>query len=228
MKRWIYFFALLFITSIIMSCADDNPIAPVVNAWHQAKASSSLYHVQKGDTIYSIAWAFGLDYRALAAANDLQPPYVLSPGEDLKMVPTPHQSSSKVTIHETQLVPPSQSIWYWPAKGRLVERFTARMTGSQGIGISGKIGQSIHATSAGEVVYSGDGVRGYGNLIIVKHNSNYLSAYAFNQQNLVQVGDFVKANQVIARMGKNDAGRTLLYFEIRYKGKPVDPLLFLR
>lgn len=220
MKRWIYFFALLFITSIIISCADDHPIAPVVNAWHQPKASSSLYHVQKGDTIYSIAWAFGLDYRALAAANDLQPPYVVSPGQHLKMVPTPRKTFQPVST--------SQFRWYWPAKGRLVERFTARLTGSQGIGIAGEIGQSIHATSAGEVVYSGDGVRGYGNLIIVKHNSNYLSAYAFNQQNLVQVGDFVKANQVIARMGKNDAGRTLLYFEIRYKGKPVDPLLFLR
>ncbi|EKD75156.1 MAG: hypothetical protein ACD_44C00211G0003 [uncultured bacterium] len=219
MRRLCYWISLFFIILSLTSCYQTHAPAPVVDAWYQAKAKNSIYRVQQGDTIYSIAWAFGLDYRALAQVNHLQLPYTISPGQTLKMVNTPAFHSRPMEARV--------AMWHWPARGRLVERFTSGMTGSQGIGISGKIGQPIFASASGEIVYSGDGVRGYGNLIIVKNNSNYLSAYAFNEQNFVRVGEFVKANQVIAKMGKNDAGRALLYFEIRYNGKPVNPLRFL-
>ena len=99
--------------------------------------------------------------------------------------------------------------------------------GYQGIEVMGKLGQPVNAAVSGEVVYSGSGVKGYGNLIIIKHNENYLSAYAFNEKRLVSLGQKVKAGQEIALMGRNNAGKTLLYFEIRKNGKPVDPLKYL-
>ena len=102
------------------------------------------------------------------------------------------------------------------------------MAGSQGIAISGKYGQPILAAAKGEVVYSGDGVRGYGNLVIIKHNRHYLSAYAYNQRNLVKVGEVVRRGSVIARMGRNNAGQVLLYFEIRRDGRPINPVQFLK
>lgn len=123
----------------------------------------------------------------------------------------------------------SKSGWSWPTKGRVVSRFVASsISGNKGIEIQGALGQPIWATAAGKVVYSGSGVRGYGNLIIIKHNQSYLSAYAYNQRLLVREGDSVKSGQVIAEMGKAETGRVLLHFEIRYNGQPVDPLTYLK
>lgn len=246
----LFLLALLFIVANLSGCffEEESQPAPVINAWHQSKANHSFYRVQPGDTIYSIAWMFGLDYRALAEANHLQAPYTISPDQRLAMVNTPPreqptasaQKKSRfygslfpfVTVKEnvapkTTTVTPMMN-WVWPTRGRLIERFSPNMANSQGIAIAGKTGQSIHAAAGGEVVYSGDGIRGYGNLIIIKHNSHYLSAYAFNQQNLVSVGNIVQTGNVIARMGKNDAGQTLLYFEIRKNGAPVNPLRYVQ
>ena len=97
-----------------------------------------------------------------------------------------------------------------------------------GINISGHYAQPVRAAASGIVVYSGAGVRGYGNLIILKHNDSYLSAYAYNDKLLVSLGERVRAGQKIASMGRNDAGKTLLHFEIRKNGRPVDPMRFLR
>ena len=228
----------------LTGCGTKPHLAPVVNAWYQSSATHNGYRVRRGDTIYSIAWAFGLDYRALAAANHLHSPYEISIGQRLKMISTPRgrafiaphkpAKTSVVVKKSTKIKSRSHVVnyrplkWRWPAKGRLVERFKRGKLGHQGISISGKFGQSVRASAAGEVVYSGDGVRGYGNLIIVKHNNHYLSAYAFNQRNLVKVGDVVRTGSVIARMGRNDAGKVLLYFEIRRNGVPVNPLKFLQ
>jgi len=102
------------------------------------------------------------------------------------------------------------------------------ISGNKGVDIQGALGQPIWAAAAGKIVYNGSGVRGYGNLIIIKHNQNYLSAYAYNQRLLVKEGDNVKGGQAIAEMGKAETGRVLLHFEIRYNGRPVDPLLYLK
>lgn len=218
----------------LSGCFGQPRLAPVVNGWYQSNAKNT-YRVRHGDTIYSIAWAFGLDYRALVAINHLHPPYAIAQGQQLRMTTTPNGQRGRYPQPQeprplvSNYTGPSQvSIWRWPTRGRLVERFTPGMAGSQGIAIAGRFGQPIVAAAKGEVVYSGDGVRGYGNLVIIKHNRHYLSAYAFNEHNLVKVGDEVPAGSVIARMGRNDAGNTLLYFEIRRDGHPVDPLQFLR
>jgi len=114
--------------------------------------------------------------------------------------------------------------WIWPTNGNLTSSFSAN---SKGLKISGQVGQAIVATAAGEVVYSGNGLRGYGNLIIIKHNDALLSAYAHNSKLLVKEGEVVTQGQVIAEMGSTDTDKPQLHFEIRRHGKPVDPLEFL-
>ena len=115
--------------------------------------------------------------------------------------------------------------WRWPAKGKVVTSFSR--SGGKGIDIAGKFGQTIVAASAGRVVYSGSGLIGYGQLIIVKHNKRYLSAYAHNNKILVKEGDTVTGGQRIAEMGRSGSNRAMLHFEIRRDGKPIDPLRYL-
>lgn len=210
--------ALAALGAIFSSCGRSVP-APVTNAWLGAQAKSADYIVRKGDTIYSIAWQFGLDYVTLARANQLKPPYPIHPGQHLKMTTVARGAAKPLLPKPT---------WLWPAKGTITQKYSPFFTGNPGINIAGPVGSTVRAASAGEVVYSGNGVRGYNDLIIIKHNRHYLSAYAYNQQLLVQPGQHVDAGQPIATMGHNDAGAVLLHFEIRYDGHPVDPLLFLR
>jgi lipoprotein NlpD len=117
--------------------------------------------------------------------------------------------------------------WQWPAKGELVGWFVADDKTSQGINIAGKSGQKVVSAADGVVVYSGAGLIGYGELLIIKHNSEWISAYAHNDRRLVAEGVKVKAGQHIADMGRTGAVRDMLHFEIRRSGKPVDPLLYL-
>ncbi len=230
----------------LSGCVSNTAYAPVINAWNQPEAKKGDYRVKAGDTLYSIAWSFGLDYRALAAANHLRAPYRLHPGQRLKMITSsesvkkvatmPSASSTPriVKIYNSKKSPlvsntttSSVSGWRWPARGKVVEGFSKSMVGNKGINIAGKAGEPVRAVAAGEVVYSGSGVRGYGNLIIIKHNANYLSAYAYNKRLLVTLGSRVTAGQQIAEMGRDNAGQALLHFEIRRNGKPVNPLRYL-
>lgn len=238
------------VTMLLDGCFGDPRPAPVINAWYQPSAASKFYVVRSGDTIYSIAFAFGLDYRALVVANHLSLPYHITAGQRLIMTHKPAtETQNLIPVHTMPLVVHSESTkqpdvspkkpvsephfstkftWNWPVTGRLIGQFSRSPKGHPGISIAGRLGEPVRATATGTVVYSGDGVRGYGNLIIIKHNESYLSAYAFNQHNAVTVGEHVQAGNVIARMGKNDAGRTLLYFEIRRNGVPMNPLWFLK
>ncbi|WP_286235075.1 peptidoglycan DD-metalloendopeptidase family protein [Thalassotalea sediminis] len=117
--------------------------------------------------------------------------------------------------------------WKWPAKGKLINKFSTRKQGSKGIDIAGNRNDSVKAAADGKVVYAGDVLRGYGQLIIVKHNDDYLSAYAHNNQILVKEQQTVKAGQTIAKMGDSGAERVMLHFEVRFRGKPVNPLKYL-
>jgi len=113
--------------------------------------------------------------------------------------------------------------WLWPTKGRLISKFSSGNQGNKGIDIAGRRGQSIVSAAAGTVVYSGNALRGYGNLIIIKHNDNYLSAYAHNERLLVKEGQRVNLGQKIATMGSSGTNNVRLHFEIRYQGKSVNP-----
>ena len=134
--------------------------------------------------------------------------------------------SKKATTQGTNF---SQKIrnWLWPAKGKVIEGFSTAKQGNKGINIAGRRGDPIKSTADGKVVYAGDALRGYGQLIIVKHNDDYLSAYAHNDRILVKEQQLIKAGQVIAEMGDTDAERVMLHFEVRFRGKSVNPMKYL-
>ena len=123
--------------------------------------------------------------------------------------------------------PASDLAWRWPVQGPLLNRFVAGEPTRQGIDIAGEAGAPVHAAADGVVVYSGSGLVGYGELIIVKHSDTWLSAYGHNRARMVNEGAIVKAGQQIAVMGRTGAPRDMLHFEIRHNGKPVDPLTYL-
>lgn len=133
----------------------------------------------------------------------------------------------KIVTVDTAPIVRDEVEWQWPAQGDLVQRYDARAQGKKGVAISGMSGDVVKAAASGKVVYSGNGLRGYGNLLIIKHNDKYLSAYANNRELLVKEGEHVNRGQSIARMGSAEADRVKLYFEIRVDGKPVDPLNYL-
>jgi len=117
--------------------------------------------------------------------------------------------------------------WQWPAPGKIIARFSTAVEGNKGLDIAGNRGDKVKAAANGTVVYAGDALRGYGKLIIVKHNEDYLSAYAHNDRILVKEQQIVKVGDVIAKMGKTDAQRVMLHFEVRFRGKSVNPLKYL-
>ena len=117
--------------------------------------------------------------------------------------------------------------WFWPTQGNVISRFSAAKTGYKGIDIDGVFGQSVVAAGDGSVVYAGSGLRGYGELIIIKHSDQFLSAYAHNSRLRVKEGQWVKAGQLIANMGSTGTDSVKLHFEIRLKGQPVDPIRYL-
>jgi lipoprotein NlpD len=207
------------------------------------------YIVRPQDTLYSIAWRHDLDFRDLARWNDLGADFHISVGQVLvlggppraaapvapgprpKDVPQVGKPLPSATVPSARAPPaavagPSggrDSKWVWPT-----ERAAApRPVPGGGILLAGKLGQDVRAAGAGRVVYTGSGLRGYGNLIIIKHADSLLSAYAHNREMLVRDGQEVAAGQVIAHMGLGPQQLPVLYFEIRQNGKPIDPLPYL-
>lgn len=215
---------------------------------------SLVYHrVREGETLYSIGWEYGYDYRTLAKWNHIDAPYVIQPGQWLRIsppeegmtaaqgpprqtssdgssTPSPGHASAKVARAEPpvhQGSPTSGIRWTWPAKGKLLMRFSSHHLNQKGLDIAGTMGEPVRAAAAGRVVYSGNGLKGYGNLVIIKHGPHYLSAYAYNSRLFVKEGDVVSGGQEIAAMGKAGTDRVKLHFEIRHDGDPVDPLDYL-
>ncbi len=201
----------------------EGGYAPVSRLGVAPKAAPATYLVQSGDTLYSIAWTYGVDYQQVVRRNHLST-YHVRPGQILYLTQA-KQTPYFPRHHSNTLL--LKNTWIWPAKGKIIQEFRPGFAGNAGIDIGGNSGNSIMAALKGLVVYSGDGVRGYGNLIIIKHGEEYLSAYAFNLRNLVKVGDQVQAGQRIGTMGTNAAGRPALHFEIRRDGQPVNPLNYL-
>jgi len=214
-----------------MSCSKvhKHRLPPVVDGWQQKTASRNAYVVQKKDTLYSIAWAFGMDYRELAKRNNIKPPYTLRYKQHLYIVKTQEAAAKKGKNKPILLTNNIKTLkdWTWPVNGRVVASFTNKLGGNKGIDISGKFGEPVVACSAGKVVYSGTGIPAYGKLLIVKHSDDYLSAYAHNSKMFVHEGQEVKAGQKIAAIGRDDLGNVRLHFEIRKVGKPVNPLFYL-
>lgn len=198
------------------------------------------YTVRAGDTLYAIAWRFGVDHRDLAHWNGLGDGGLIYPGQELTLSrpagldasaarenqKTPRTGPSSRDVPRTAKTQPSPR-WLWPVDGDVVARFGDDTSIGNGIDISGKLESPVLAAAAGRIVYSGSGLIGYGKLIIVKHNDTYLSAYGHNNALLVEQGDVIVAGQQIARMGEGPGNRPLLHFEIRVNGKAVDPIDYL-
>ena len=203
--------------------------------------------VKRGDTVYRLAVNNGISPLDLATWNNIAPPYTIYPGQRRRLYPSggaapartasapsrPAASSprpsSPPAAASTPAPPPARSsvTWRWPADGQLVSRYVEGDPTKQGIGVAGSAGQAVRAAGDGVIVYSGSGLVGYGELIIIKHDEQWLSAYGHNRRRLVGEGDRVKAGQQIDEMGRTGAERDMLHFEICYNGKPADPLRYL-
>jgi len=202
------------------------------------QAAGGYHRVRRGDTLYSIAFRYGLDYRELAEWNAISRPYVIYPGQTIRLepqsggarrhkpVPKQAERSSGATVarsKQSESAVKRRTIkWQWPTSGSLLDSDSP--ISRKGVDVTGKSGQPIKAAAGGDVVYSGSGLLGYGKLIIIKHNDTFLSAYAHNDRIYVKEGDRVVGGQKIATMGIGKNGEPVLHFEIRKNGKPVDPL----
>jgi lipoprotein NlpD len=202
------------------------------------------YTVQKGDTLTRIGLDNGQAWRDLARWNNLSNPDVIEVGQVLRVAPpgASVEAAGVVVRPVATQSPPVKAVapapatatvspaaedfsFAWPANGQVIAGFDEAK--NKGLDIAGKSGDAILAAADGQVVYAGAGLRGYGNLIILKHNNTYLTAYAHNQKLLVKEDQRVRRGEKIAEMGSSDADRVKLHFEVRRQGKPVDPARFL-
>ena len=283
---------LAFVCLVLLAACSYHPPAPIeeqsdTKVKRQLNADGT-YYVRSGDTIYAIAFGYGVDPDDVAKWNGISSPYVIYPGQKLRLsappagsrnsgsspgvqisaAKTPGQATTKTVSSPEKSSPakPTQTkpdqvksapvkpspaptagtttktttagkppvshsadpkSWKWPTKGRLHRTYVAGDPARNGIDIAGREGQAISASSGGQVVYSGNGLIGYGELIIIKHSEKMLSAYAHNKVRMVKEGDQVISGQKIAEMGRNAGNEQLLHFEIRVRGKPVNPLTYL-
>ncbi|NCA16388.1 MAG: LysM peptidoglycan-binding domain-containing protein [Betaproteobacteria bacterium] len=246
------FLPLLFAALLVSACAPTRGPAPIESRNIFSRSSEpkaplppvpeGSYRVKKGDTVIGISLEYGLDWRDIVAWNNLENPNRIEVDQVLT-VRSPKQASTAAALPPSTIAPlapaptaaPAQAAtastlagkgeWTWPARGKVLTGFSEG--GSKGISISGNPGDPILAADGGRVVYSGNGLRGYGNLVIVKHDGDFLTAYAHNRAILVKEGQTVTRGQRIAELGSSDADKPMLHFEVRKGGKPVDPVAFL-
>ncbi|KKM27913.1 hypothetical protein LCGC14_1569950 [marine sediment metagenome] len=264
---------LILLMLMLTACGGSRSVAPVGSYGGNSSgsygsastpSSGSSYKVKKGDTLYSISFRYGMDYKELAAMNNIRSPYNIYVNQKIYFSKTKSttsttsrnkvvtkqksESTSKwqparqpklatkttaATSTVNKSTTPSSSsanqnlAWRWPTVGKVISTYSLSSAGRKGIDIAGRAGQAVIASASGKVVYSGNGLARYGNLLIIKHNDVYLSAYAHNQTLMVKEGQYVKAGQTIATLGRSGTQQDQLHFEIRRNGKPVDPLRFL-
>jgi lipoprotein NlpD len=255
---------------VLISCSSRTKPAPVKELYqgksfvdYQARGfKGNLYIVNKGDTLFSIAWFSGNDYRDLAQINNIKKPYHIYPGQKIQLKKTSRITkrktqeqtgrTSKTIANQVVDLPKKQAYgeseqnvkkdsnessigkfptrvkrWSWPTSKPVSEGFSAKDDGNKGLDFSGKLGSPILAAADGKVVYTGNALRGFGQLVIIKHSESYLSAYAHNDKILVTEQQWVKLGQGIAKMGSSGTDKVKLHFEVRYKGKSINPLNYL-
>ncbi len=261
------------LVSTLAGCAQFNDkflnqdeAAPVVEIGNSKPIMHGTHVVKPGESLYEIAWQYGRDYRDIALANRLSPPYTIYPGQKISLseqrrgtlpslargsysqrkpslqIEYPNaktNTSPKATLKAQNQIKPTEADkphnmiaesngeWIWPVQGKIIKPYTAQGVGLKGIDIAGNLGTQVKSAANGKVVYSGTGLRGYGQLVIIKHNDTYLSAYGHNSRLLVKEGQQVTKGQVIAEMGNTDTSQVKLHFEIRKNGQPINPLTLL-
>ena len=236
--------------AVLAACGSPAPR----HSTHRAAATvrsagQGQYTVEKGDTLYSIAFRNQLDYHDLADWNDIGRDYLIRVGQVLRLTPprgvalaAPASAPTRAAEPAPAASPPTTAIrlpaavpfggafdarrFEWPTRGRVIRQFDAD-AGAKGVDIGGDLGQVVVAAAPGKVVYSGSALKGYGELIIIKHDEEFLSAYGYNRRRLVKEAEFVAAGQPIAELGVGPEQKPLLHFEIRDRGRPVNPLPLL-
>ena len=225
---------------------DSKPLPNLMNSQHAGKPG--YYTVKPGDTVMQIGRTTSQNWRDIVKWNNLESANQIEVGQVLRVMPldsnaaatkppvvaVPATPGSTVTpLQPLPPLPPAASFaapeddisWMWPSSGSLISGYDEIK--SKGLKIAGKLGDPVYASADGRVVYAGSGLRGYGNLVILKHNETYLTAYAHNQTLLVKEDQTVRKGQRIADMGSSDADKVMLHFEVRRNGKPVDPAKYL-
>jgi lipoprotein NlpD len=241
---------------------------PVYSKEQRGVLKAEKYTVKKGETLYAIAFAAGTDVRTLSKLNNIPDPYIIHPGQTLRLRPSTLSTSQKtekkpikskvgskiVTQPSPKVVdstnrkhysgkggekttklkpapsetyPSKVSGWRWPSQGKVISWFSSKEQGTKGLDFAGSKGDPVYAAADGKVVYAGGALRGFGQLIIIKHSEDYLSAYAHNSKLRVSEQQWVRAGQHIADMGDSGAESVKLHFEIRYRGTSVNPIRYL-
>lgn len=234
--RWKIIVCLLM-SLLLTACSSKNTS-------NEGTFNGSVYTVKRGDTLSKISRMTGTSVGELAKMNGLPPPYKLLVGQRIRTKGTANRGSTKNTATAKKSAPARQSApaalpkvalppvgsrcWLWPAKGKVIEGYSYNDGGNKGIDIAGSRGQPIYASGAGSVVYAGNQLRGYGNLVMIKHNEDYITAYAHNDTILVSTGQKVKAGQKIATMGSSGANSVMLHFQLRYRATAIDPQRYLK
>jgi len=269
-KKLFKYLGLILYCAIGVGCSNRNQPAPVSELYRgktfrdfeQKSYSAKTYQVKAGDTLYSIAWYSGNDYKDLAKINKISAPYQIRPGQLLtlvKLAKSIRLKSDKGTSQASKLIvnqsidpskkqaygkrvqnvnkdpigsstgqfPERVKSWHWPSVENVSRGFSAQEQGNKGLDFSGKLGLPILAAADGKIVYTGNALRGFGKLVIIKHSDAYLTAYAHNDNMLVKEQQWVTAGQKIATMGRSGTDKVKLHFEVRYKGKSVNPLRYL-
>lgn len=231
-----------FFTIILTSCTkihrhaakdpipDKEPIKERVYFTYGLKSKEAEeyggeYIVKKGDSLYTISLLYDVNYLSIAKWNNIEKPYRIKPGQIIEIKSKKFRPNKQ--LNNTKRKFSSKLSWVRPHEGRISKAFSYSDIGKKGIDISGDIGDEIYSVSDGVVVYTGDGIKGYGNLIIVKHNDTFLSAYAHANRILVKENSKVDKGQVIAELGDSDSIKPMLHFQIRKNGKSVDPEKYL-
>ncbi|WP_183270551.1 amidase activator ActS [Buttiauxella sp. A111] len=239
-RKWAPNAIVLLISLFLVACSSNKASTTKASAGNN---SGPVYTVKRGDTLYRISRMTGSSVSELARLNGISSPYTLEVGQKLRIKSSSGSSNSskKTAVAETskprststssiaKVAPPpvGSKCWRWPTTGKVVVPFSDSDGGNKGIDITGKRGQPIYASAAGTVVYVGNQLRGYGNLVMIKHNEDYITAYAHNETTLVNTSQKVTAGQKIATMGSSGSDSVNLHFQIRYRATAIDPQRYL-
>ena len=231
----------LIAVPVLQGCANQT-LAPIYSRNVSVEGGAPIYRrgvrikperyvVKRGDSLHGIAWRFGVDYRDLVIWNGISNSDLIYEGQILNLKGSIISRGKKALFGRMKpksrenLGATSGIQWFWPASGSTKSILESGKI--SGLEIKGKEGDPIYSAAKGKVVYSGNGLKGYGELIIIKHNNSFLSAYAHSKVRLVAEGDTIGSKQEIARMGATGSDSVMLYFEIRRNGKAVNPKLYL-
>ncbi|WP_435946171.1 amidase activator ActS [Dryocola sp. BD586] len=238
-RKWAPNAIVLLLSLLLVACSSNKAGTSQASA---GSYSGAVYTVKRGDTLYRISRMTGSSVGELARLNGISAPYTLEIGQKLRVkrassatkktavakTAKPRSSASGSTSLAKVAAPPiGAKCWRWPTSGKIIEPFSSSDGGNKGIDIAGSRGQPIYASAAGTVVYVGNQLRGYGNLVMIKHSDDYITAYAHNDTTLVNNGQKVSAGQKIATMGSSGSDSVNLHFQIRYRATALDPVRYL-